>query len=176
MQHQGDQNRGLTETELRTQFPSLPRRLSPHNAVTRSVHCECTLVMKIVDDLLRSPAQHSFVTLEIGVSKSLCGLCEVFMGCIGQRFPNLKIVVSTRHYKNVAGWRFPPSVPVEVSRAVEAHIHRSMTEIWARAVQNRRSGSEPRCFDSEFDQSVADVVGPQLQAYAPVSFSWNPSA
>ena len=109
--------------------------------VTLQLEACTTLVVTILDDLLRSPAQHSFVTLEIGVSESLCGLCEVFMGCIGQRFPNLKIVVTTRRYRSVASWRFPPSVPLEISRGVEARIQLSVAESGA----GRRSESEPRC-------------------------------
>ncbi|KAF8540405.1 hypothetical protein BDD12DRAFT_880534 [Trichophaea hybrida] len=145
---------GLTETDLRIQFPSLPQPLSQRNTVNRSVHCGCTLVMKIVNDLVQAGTR-AFMTLEVGVSKSLCHLCEVFMGLIKKWYPNITIMVSTHHGKNVAGWRLPPLIPREISQGVEDHIQSTIAEIRSKAIRERRSDSEPRVFDSAFGQEAA---------------------
>ncbi|RPB18593.1 hypothetical protein L211DRAFT_843437 [Terfezia boudieri ATCC MYA-4762] len=146
-----------TETNLRIQFPSLPQPLSQQNTITRSVHCECTLIMNIIDDLVQQGTS-PFVTLEIGVSKSLCNLCEVFMGSVKKRYPNITIMVSTHHGKNVSGWRLPPLTPLEISREVEDHINSCIEEIRCKATQERRSDSEPRVVESAFGEEAADFA------------------
>ncbi|KAF8436194.1 hypothetical protein BGX38DRAFT_1274595 [Terfezia claveryi] len=148
---------GPTETNLRIQFPSLPQPLSQQNTITRSVHCECTLIMKIVDDLVQQGTS-SLVTLEVGVSKSLCNLCEVFMGSVKKRYPNITIMVSTHHGKNVSGWRLPPLTPLEIRREVEDHINSCIEEIRCKATQERRSDSEPRGPESAFGKEAAGFM------------------
>ncbi|RPB28679.1 hypothetical protein L211DRAFT_833665 [Terfezia boudieri ATCC MYA-4762] len=148
---------GPTETNLRIQFPSLPQPLSQKNTITRSVHCECTLIMKIVDDLVQQGTS-PFVTLEVGVSKSLCNLCEVFMGSVKKRYPNITIIVSTHHGKNVSGWRLPPLTPLEISREVEDHINSCIEEIRCKATRERRSDSEHRVLESAYGGKTADFA------------------
>ncbi|KAF8423477.1 hypothetical protein BGX38DRAFT_1263890 [Terfezia claveryi] len=125
---------GPTEMNLRIQFPSLPQPLSQQNTITRSVHCECTLITKIVNDLVQQGTS-PFVTLEVGVSESLCNLCEVFMRSVKKRYPNITIIVSTHPGKNVSGWRLPPLTPLEISREVEDHINSCIEEIRCKATQ-----------------------------------------
>jgi hypothetical protein len=149
-------DREITETELRTQFPSLPETLSQRNTVTRSVHCECTLVMKAVNDLVGRGTGHS-VTVEVGMSKSSCNLCEVFMGLIKKRYPNSTIILSTHHRKNVAAWKIPPLTPKEIGREVKRHVKASLEAIRCRALRERRSDSEPRVFDSESEYLHKEV-------------------
>ncbi|RPB19474.1 hypothetical protein L211DRAFT_627768 [Terfezia boudieri ATCC MYA-4762] len=148
---------GPTETNLRIQFPSLPHPLSQQSTITRSVHCECTLITKIVNDLVQQGTS-PFVTLEVGVSKSLCNLCEVFMGSVKKRYPNITIMVSTHHGKNVSGWRLPPLTPLKISQEVEGHINSCIEEIRCKATQERRSDSIPRVFESAFGQEAANFA------------------
>ncbi|KAF8429345.1 hypothetical protein BGX38DRAFT_1278247 [Terfezia claveryi] len=148
---------GPTETNLRIQFPSLPQPLSQQNTITRNVHCECTLIMKIVDDLVQQGTS-PFVTLEVGMSKSFCNLCKVFMGSVKKRYPNITIMVSTHHGKNVSGWRLPPLTPLEISREVEDHINSCIEEIRCKATRERRSDSEPRVLESAFVKKAANFA------------------
>ncbi|KAF8434721.1 hypothetical protein BGX38DRAFT_1145829 [Terfezia claveryi] len=148
---------GPTETNLRIQFPSLPQPLSQQNTITRSVHCECTLIMNIIDNLVQQGTS-PFVILEVGVSKSLCNLCEVFMGSVKKWYPNITIIVSTHHGKNVSGWRLPPLTPLEISRDVEDHINSCIEEIRCKATQERRSDSELRVVESAFGEEAADLA------------------
>jgi len=148
---------GPTETNLRIQFPSLPQPLSQQNTITRSVHCECTLIMKIVDDLVQQGTS-PLVTLEVGVSKSLCNLCEVFMGLVKKWYPNITIIVSTYHGKNVCGWRLPPLTPLEIRREVKDHINSCIEEIRCKATQERRSDLEPRVLQSAFGEEAVDIA------------------
>ena len=98
------------------------------------------------------------MTLEVGVSKSLCNLCEVFMGSVKKRYPNITIMVSTHHAKNVSGWRLPPLAPREIRREVEDHINSCIEEIKCKVTQERRSDSEPRVFESVFGKEAAGIM------------------
>lgn len=107
--------------------------------------------MKIVEDLIQQGTSPS-ATLEIGVSKPLCNLCEVFMGLVKKAYPNITIVVSTHHGtgKNVPGWRLPPSTPAQISRVVEDHINSCIEEIRCKTTKERRADSEPCDQDSSY--------------------------
>jgi hypothetical protein len=96
----------LTEHDLRLEFPSVPSNLSSANTVTRSVHCECTLLMDLLKSALAT-GQTSGLHVQIGVSKSVCVLCGVYMDLIMREYPHINITVSTHHGKKVAGWRVP---------------------------------------------------------------------
>ena len=113
--------------------------------------------MKIVDDL-HYQGTSPLVTLEVGVSKSLCKLCEVFMGSVKKRYPNITILVSTHHGKNVCGWRLPPLTPLEVRQEVENHINSCIEEITYKANQERRSDSEPRVLESPFTKEAVGIM------------------
>jgi len=92
--------RGVSEGDVRLQYPSLPQPLSRSNKVTLSVHCECTLVSVIVSRYLQNPVP---IDVEIGVSKSLCAWCDTFMGMVRKRYLTISITTTSRHGKNVAG-------------------------------------------------------------------------
>ena len=162
----------LTEMELRTQFPSLPQPLSQRNTVTRSVHCECTLVINVVNYLVQQ--RKSFhMNLEVGVSKPLCNLCQVFLGLVRKYYPNITIMVSTHHGKNVAGWRLPPLTPLEISRGVEDHVNSYIGEIRCKALRERRLDSEPRVPGTPFGEAAANAISEVCKP--PVGFSWEDS-
>jgi len=146
---------GLTEKDLRIHYPSIPKTLSRRNRVTRSVHCECTLVMKIIDDYVQQGITPTG-NLEVGVSKSLCNLCAVFLSLVHTSYPNITIMVSTNHGKNVAGWRLPLSVSAEVGRMLERHVQSSVEEIRSEALRERRSTSAPRVVRSKHDRQGAE--------------------
>jgi hypothetical protein len=110
--------------------------------------------MKIVNDLVKQGIS-PLVTLEVGVSKSLCNLCQAFMGSVKKRYPNITIMVSTHHGKNVCGWTLPPSTPPEISLGVKNHINSCIEEIRCQATRERRSDSEPRVFESAFGEQAA---------------------
>jgi len=161
---------GLTEEDLRTHYPSIPKTLSRRNRVTRSVHCECTLVMKIVDDYVQQGTTPTG-NLEVGVSKSLCNLCAVFLSLIHTSYPNITIMVSTNHGKNVAGWRLPLSVSAEVGRMLERHVQSSVEEIRSEALRERRSTSAPRVAGSQYDSRSAAATDQKMYDGS-LSWSW----
>jgi hypothetical protein len=68
-----------------------------------TAHCECVLVMFLMNKFEKSDA------FEIGVSKSSCWPCTVYLEELG-RFENLKISISSTHCKTYAGWQFPSTL------------------------------------------------------------------
>ena len=160
----------LTEMELRSQFPLLRKPLSRENAVTLSVHCECTLVIHAVNYL--APRSESPMALEIGVSKSLCNLCLIFLGLVRKYYP-ITIIVSTHHGKNVAGWSLPPLTPPEISRGVEDHLNSYISEIRCKALRERRSDSEPRDPNSAFGEATVNDIPKGIKD--PGWLSWDDS-
>jgi hypothetical protein len=133
----------LTAEDLRQEFPSLPASLSANNTVTHSVHCECTPLMHLVKGPLVQ-GETTGIHVLIGVSKSVCVLCGVFMDLIMRPYPHIKITVSSNHGKNVAGWRVPPSIPPTVLAGLHDHINSTIAEIRHKPIPERRSKSEPR--------------------------------
>jgi hypothetical protein len=82
------------------------------------------------------------------------------MGLITKWYPNITIVVSVHRGNNVAGWKLPLLVPLEISRGVEDHVQSSIEEIRSQVTRRRRSDSEPRVFDPAFGQEgMLDVIG-----------------
>jgi hypothetical protein len=113
--------------------------------------------MKIIDDFVqqgRTPTGN----LEVGVSKSLCNLCAVFMSLVRTSYPNITITVSTNHGKNVAGWRLPLSVSPEVGRMLERQVQRSVEEIRSEVLRERRSTSDPRVAGSQHDRQGVETA------------------
>jgi hypothetical protein len=135
------ENRGVTEGDIRLQYPSLPKPLSRSNKVTVSVHCECTLVSAIVSQYLQNRMR---IDMEIGVSKSLCTWCDAFMGMVRKRYPAISIMTTSRHGKNVAGWAIPPLAPQELIDDMQSSVEALVQDICAKVNQMRRSDSEPR--------------------------------
>ena len=133
------------------------------------MHCECTLVIDAVNHLAQE-RKSSFMTLEIGLSKSLCNLCKVFLGLVRKYNPKITILVSTHHGKNVAGWRLPPLTPPEISRGVEEHLNSEISEIRYKALRQRCSDSVPRAFNSAYGAAARKSF---LKVNKdPVGFSW----
>jgi len=132
---------GITEADVRRQFPSLPQPLSRINKVTLSVHCECALLTRIINRFLKSGIP---IHVEIGVSKSLCAHCETYLGLVEQRYKGITIKTTSRHGKYVAGWRIPPSIPPELVADMESAARTAVNEICGKVNRFRRSYSEPR--------------------------------
>jgi hypothetical protein len=68
-----------------------------------TAHCECVLVKFLMDEFGKSDA------FEIGVSKSSCWPCTVYLEELC-RVENLKISISSTHCKTYAGWQFPSTL------------------------------------------------------------------
>jgi len=134
-------NPGVSEADVRLQYPSLLQPLSRSNKVTLSVHCECTLVSTIVSRYLQNKMP---IDVEIGVSKSLCAWCDTFMGMVRKRYPAISITTTSRHGKNVAGWTIPPLAPQELKDDMQSSVEALVQDIYAKANRMRRSDSEPR--------------------------------
>ena len=86
--------------------------------------------------------------VEIGVSKSICAHCETYMGLVKQRYKGITTKTTSRHGKNVAGWRIPPSIPPELVADMESAARTAVNEICGKVNRFRRSDSEPRAGDA----------------------------
>jgi hypothetical protein len=130
--------------QLTTPCCSLPQSPPWGHTVICSVHCVCTLVMKIVNERLEHD-KRSFQTVAIGLSNPLCKLCKVFLSLITKSHPKLTIVVSTNCHvpsRIVAGWRLPPLTPEDIIRGVQDHVKKSVEENIYRQQQEEHWDSE----------------------------------
>jgi hypothetical protein len=125
--------------------------------VTRSVHCECTLLMHLVKGTL-AKEENAGMHVHIGVLKSVCLLCGVFMDMIMRKYPQIHITVSSHHGKNVAGWRVPPSTPPNILVGIYDHINSTFAEIRYKAIRERRSESETRGLADDFMEDNVRLV------------------
>jgi hypothetical protein len=81
----------LTGTDLRLGFPSLPSNVSSATPVTRSVHCEFTLLMDSLKTTLAT-GQTSGMLVPICVPICVCLLCGVYMDFIMRQYPHINKV------------------------------------------------------------------------------------
>lgn len=73
----------VSEQELRLAFPEMDEiPKSPTATYTTSVHCECTLLLNMINATVTSTPTPTPMLLEIGVSKSSCFMCREFLAAV----------------------------------------------------------------------------------------------
>ena len=94
----------LTET-----FPLLTNKTEPPDGnvpVTSSVHCECTISIKMLEGFQDQNLHRRSV--KIGVSKQTCWLCQRYLEFLERNLnPEVKFIVSGFQGKIHAGWKPP---------------------------------------------------------------------
>lgn len=100
MKSHGDQVT-LKDIELKYLNQSFPETGSV--PITVSAHCELTLALHALNSLSKPK------TIEIGVSKRFCWLCQKFMENLSAT--GIRVLVSEYQGKIHAGWRMPPNTP-----------------------------------------------------------------
>lgn len=86
---------------LRELAPEMDATLEyPSDSSVVGVHCECTILMRMMN------LGFSLGEIEIGVSKSCCWPCALFLEEI-RSMTDFKISVSSVQAKTYGGWRFP---------------------------------------------------------------------
>ncbi len=114
---------------------------------TLSVHCECTLALRLLDEL-NQPQSAADVpgklagTIEIGYSKQTCHWCQTFLTQLAA-LKNVEIRVRRFHGKATADWRLPNAGPVVPARFMKQLLHEMALEILAAVGNKRRSDSTP---------------------------------
>ncbi|MCJ1470267.1 hypothetical protein MMC07_008912 [Pseudocyphellaria aurata] len=122
--------------DMAIKFPSLSFPETGSAPVRVSTHCELTQALHA----LRSPSKPA--TIQIGVSKRLCWLCQKF-------FENLngtgavRVLASENQGKIHAGWRMPLGTPSEVDSGMRHLIEWEIEELRNGIVQRRRSNPFP---------------------------------
>lgn len=135
----------VSERALRVAFPDmdpLPTNLLAMQNVTVSVHCECTLLLSMIDSTNGSAPVPTL--LELGVSKSSCFMCREFISAVQSRYRFITVRVSSCHGKHVAGWTIPESTPSALRNIMSKRLRDEMDEVLQRATRNRKSDSIPR--------------------------------
>lgn len=114
-------------------------------AVTASVHCECTLLL----DTIASHPTPTPMVLEIGMSKPSCWMCWELVKLVREQHHHFTVHVSSCHGKYVAGWSLPGEAPEKLVKAVDKRVWDEMDEVVQRAAAKRKSDSILRGAGSE---------------------------
>jgi hypothetical protein len=139
----------LKSAFIRANLPDKPSVV----AVTESVHCECSIILEILKQFPTSP----IVVIEVGISKSMCWLCNEFFRAFQKKHPHITVYYSTCHAKYTAGWRFPKATPVALRHSMERFIEEELLEVHSKALRKRKSDSEPR-EDNFHSTSIQDLA------------------
>lgn len=115
--------------------------------ITVSAHCELTLALH----MLNSPWKPR--TVEIGVSKGLCWLCQKFVKYLNAS-GLIHVVVSQNHGKIHAGWKTPPDTPSEIESRMQRLVEQEIEELRAMIISQRRSDSFP---EEERDELMGEA-------------------
>jgi hypothetical protein len=122
-----------------------------------TAHCECVLVMFLMNEFGKSDA------IEVGVSKSSCWPCTVYLEELC-RVENLKISISSTHCKTYAGWQFPSTLERHQS-IYQMMMDRTEDRIseFLRSVEARRR-SDSQYISSEDEDQDQKVYNKDLRA------------
>lgn len=126
----------VTTKDIQSKFPNQTFPETGSVPITVSAHCELTLALHALNS--------SFIpnTIEIGVSKRLCWLCQEFL-----KYLNIagliQVFVSQNQGKIHAGWRMPPDTPHGIAFRMRKLVRLEIEELRANIMNHRRSDSFP---------------------------------
>ena len=126
----------MTEKDVETKFPDICAETTENATVTTSCHCELTLALRAIE------SEDTLTPIKIGVSKSICWLCEQYLEFLRHN-QKVQILVSQYQGKIHAGWRIPKNTPEAVKRKVHLLVHEEVTEIRESIINRRKSDSFP---------------------------------
>jgi hypothetical protein len=129
--------------ELTEAYPSLENTVEPkdgNTSVTMSVHCECTLAIRLLLEYANRRTPPKFA--EIGISKYSCWLCQKYLDFLFSA-SEMRFIVTGYQGKMQAGW-IPPHGPANARNDIIRLIQHEMDEILESVERKRRSDSHPR--------------------------------
>lgn len=138
----------MTEKDVQTKFPDKCAVTTGNAKVTTSCHCELTLALRAIE------SGNTAIPIKIGVSKSICWLCEQYLEFLSHN-ENVRILVSQYQGKIHAGWRIPKNTPEAVKRKLHLLVHEEVPEIRESIINRRRSDS----FPSEDREKLEHLLG-----------------
>lgn len=140
MKSHGDQ---VTPSDIESKYPNQSSLMTGSVSITVSAHCELTLALHA----LNSPSKPK--TVEIGLSKTLCWLCQEFVENLKDAGA-IRVFVSENQGKMHAGWTIPPNTPSEIEFRMRQLVEEEIKELRARIIACRRSDSFPNELRDEF--------------------------
>lgn len=129
----GDQ---VTLKDIESKYPNQSFPETGSVSITVSAHCELTLALHA----LHSPSKPK--TVEIGVSKRLCWLCQKFVENL-KVAGTIRVFMSENQGKIHAGWRMPPDTPPGIEFHMQQLVELEIEELRASIIARRRSDSFP---------------------------------
>lgn len=133
----------VTPKDIEPKYPNQPFPKTGSVPITVSAHCELTLA----SHALNSPSRRK--TIEIGISKRLCWLCQKFVENLNAAGA-IRVFVSENQGKIHAGWRMPPDTPSEIEFNMRKLIGLEIKELRGSIIARRRSDSFPNELLDEF--------------------------
>lgn len=124
----------MTEKDFETRFPDICAESAGNARVTTSCHCKLILALRAIE------SGNTATTINIGVSKSTCWLCEQYLEFLSHN-QNVRLLVSQCHGKIHAGWQIPKNTPEAVKKKVHLLVHEEVTEIHKSIIYRREYGS-----------------------------------
>ncbi len=128
---------------LASRFNDVSLTSEGNTTVRISCHCELTIAL----DAVKSPAVPA--SIEIGVSKGICWLCQHYMERLALHH-HVRIQVSRYQGKCHAGWDIPPGTPEPVEQWMRQKINFEINDI-------REQISRRRKLDSFLDADRAEL-------------------
>ena len=110
--------------------------------VTASVHYECTIALHMLQTFQGIDETYRPKSVEIGISKHCCWLCEKYLDLLS-RWGSLRFIVAGYQGKIHSGWKPPPNGPADVLNRMTNIIRKEMNEILQGMVGRHRSDSYP---------------------------------
>ena len=159
----GDQ---VTPKDIESKYPNQTCSETGSVPITVSSHCELTLALHA----LNCPSKPR--TIEIGVSKRLCWLCQKFVKYLNVA-GLIQVFMSEYQGKIHAGWRMPPGTPSGIEFQMRKVVELEIEELRTRIVSHRRSDSFPDELRAEFmdeeDHSIefldVSILPPQPESF-----------
>ena len=96
--------------------------------VTASVHYECTIALHMLQTFQGIDETYRPKSVEIGISKHCCWLCEKYLDLLS-RWVSLRFIVAGYQGKIHSGWKPPSNGPADVLEGMTKIIRKEMNEI-----------------------------------------------
>ena len=124
------------EKDVQRKFPDKCAVTTGNATVTTSCHCELTLALRAIE------SGSTAIPIKIGVSKSICWLCEQYLEFLTNN-QNVRFLVSQYQGKIHAGWRIPRNTPEAVKRKLYLLVNEEVREIRESIINRRKSDFFP---------------------------------
>lgn len=130
----------IDAVEYKKRFSQPVQENDKPQPITVSSHCELTLALHFYEKM--TGKQHS---MEMGVSKGCCWMCENFLDTIAQPKRERRLVVAVSHNQGKvhAGWGMPDKTPSDVAEKMIDNVTTSLLKLQQDVIDRRVSDSHP---------------------------------